>query len=239
MDEDHYLDTITPPSSATESEGAGLPSLSVAAAFAARFPAYEYPSHAEDDDDVDGEHEIDEEMLNGHTETETEDEEYANPYSHYPPYAHIHHHSLPTQRSRNQKPKAQKRKRQSTLDSNASTSSFPSRWDELIEAATNRAVVETFSPPLSPPSTAQTLPSICPNTPSGGSDAGSDTECGPKVECAECRSLVGMNRAFVCTECVSGFCEPCATENGKRGVCSECRVFGARWRRLKINVRST
>lgn len=239
MDEDHYLDSLSPPSSTTDSEAPGLPSLSVAAAFAARFPNYEFHPHTEDDEDVDGEHEIDEEMLQGHTETETEDEEYSAPYTHFPPYAHIHHHPLPNQRPRNSKPKTQKRKRQGTIDS-SSTTSFPSRWDELIEAATNRAVVETFTLPLSPPATAQTLPSICPNTPSGGSEAGSDTEGhGPKVECAECRSLVGMNRAFVCTECVSGFCEPCALENGKRGVCSECRVFGARWRRLKINVRSS
>ncbi|KAF8246841.1 hypothetical protein K440DRAFT_317150 [Wilcoxina mikolae CBS 423.85] len=248
MDEDHYLDTMSPPSSANESDNQ-LPSLSVAAAavaqsFAARgFPPYEY----HDEEDMDGEHEIDEEIIRGHTET-TEDEDYNNPYqhSHYPPFAHVHHHShqmpynVPAPRPRVTKPKQQKRKRQSTLDSTTSTtssSSFPSRWDELIEAATTRAVVETSMPP-SPPQTAQTLPSICPNTPSGQSVASSSDDSGPKVECTECRNLVGLKRAFVCTECVSGFCEPCATENGKRGVCSECRVFGARWRRLKINVRT-
>jgi len=236
MDDDHYHD-FSPPSSATDSEAPNLPSLSVAAAFAARFPAYDYPSHTEDDD-MDREHELDDDVLRGHTETETEDEEYSNPYPHFPPYAHMHHHhhhhALPTSRPRGQKPKSQKRKRQSTLDSTASTSSFPSRWDELIEAATTRAVVEM---PLSPPQTVQTLPSICPNTPSGMSEASSEgNQCGPKVECTECRSLVGLNRAFVCTECVSGFCEPCAIDNAKRGVCSECRVIGARWRPLKINV---
>jgi len=61
---------MSPPSSANESDNQ-LPSLSVAAAavaqsFAARgFPPYEY----HDDDDMDGEHEIDEEILRGHTET--------------------------------------------------------------------------------------------------------------------------------------------------------------------------
>jgi hypothetical protein len=207
---------------------------------------------------VDGEHEMDEEMIRGDTQTETEDEDFNNPYGHthprYPPFCHIpqlphhhhHHHHQPvaaaaatataTSRPRASKPKQQKRKRQSTLDSASSTSTFPSRWDELIEAATTRAVVET---PLSPPQTAQTLPSICPNTPSAQSEASaSSDESGPKVECTECRTLVGIKRAFVCSECVSGFCESCATENGKRGVCCECRVFGARWRRLKVVIRT-
>ncbi|CCX15895.1 hypothetical protein FPQ18DRAFT_76893 [Pyronema domesticum] len=248
MDE-HYIDTLSPPSSADGDNH--LPSLSTVAAvaqFAARgFPPYEY----QDDEDMDGEHEIDEDHLRGHPETETEDEDYANHYSqnHYnPPYAHIHHHShamsynISAPRPQTKKPKVLKRKRQSTLDSTASTSStssFPStRWEELVEAATTVAVVETFVPP-SPPQTAQTLPSICPNTPSGQSVASSSDSEGPKVECNECRSLVGLNHTYVCSECVSGFCEPCATENGKRGVCSECRVFGARWRRSKINIRTS
>ena len=148
-------------------------------------------------------------------------------------------YTLPAPRQQRVVKPKQKRKRQSTLDSttsSSSASSFPSRWDELIEAATTRAVVETSMPP-SPPQTAQTLPSICPNTPSGHSVSSSSDEAGPKVECAECRSPVGLKHAFVCTECISGFCEPCATEGGKRTICSECKVIGARWRRLNIKVR--
>lgn len=73
MDEDHFLDGMSPPSSANDSDN-NLPSLSAAAAavaqsFAARFPPYEYANHVDDDEDMDGEHEIDEDMLRGHTET--------------------------------------------------------------------------------------------------------------------------------------------------------------------------
>lgn len=66
MDE-HYIDTLSPPSSADGDNH--LPSLSTVAAvaqFAARgFPPYEY----QDDEDMDGEHEIDEDHLRGHPET--------------------------------------------------------------------------------------------------------------------------------------------------------------------------
>lgn len=74
MDEDHYHDGMSPPSSVNDSDSNNLPSLSAAAAAAAQsfavcFTPYEYSNHIDDDEDMDGEHEIDEDMLRGHTET--------------------------------------------------------------------------------------------------------------------------------------------------------------------------
>jgi hypothetical protein len=238
-----YLDGISPPPSANESE-TSLPSISPTGIVAQNYSNH-LPHYAPPKEEVDRDHEVEDEM-------ESEDDDFNHIYSHhahystlshlqhYPPSIGHHNMSNVSPKARVSKLKPQKRKRHSTLDSTtssvSSSSSYPSRWDELIEAATTRAVVET-SLPLSPPQTAQTLPSICPNTPSGQSVASSNDSNTAKIECNECRSLVGVKSAFVCTECVAGFCEPCATENGKRGVCSECRVFGARWRRLNIVIR--
>lgn len=160
------------------------------------------------------------------------------------------------QRPRQSRPKSQKRKRQSTFDSTSSSSSFSSgsRWHELVEAATTRAVVEStpvsfillfdytlsnsFQLLLSPPQTANTLPTNCPNTPSGSITSSTHDGCSPKIQCAECNSCAPLHQSYICTECVAGFCEECALTAGKRGVCSECRVFNAKFKPLKIVIRA-
>lgn len=174
----------------------------------------------------------------------------------YNPY--LPHNMRPgSQRSRASRPKSHKRKRQSTFDSTSSSSSLSSvsRWHELVEAATTRAVVEstpvgtlvTVVPAhwliisqllLSPPQTANTLPSICPNTPSGSITSSPHDSCSPKIQCAECNACAPLKQSYICTECVAGFCEECALTAGKRGVCSECRVFNAKFKPLKIVIRA-
>ncbi|KAI5776474.1 hypothetical protein EDC01DRAFT_462795 [Geopyxis carbonaria] len=271
LDDEHYIEGMSPPSSANESDP--LPSLSVTtsnlqhvgphANFASRFPppsSYALYDHDDDEADMDGEHEVDDDVLRHHTETETEDEDYNNVYGvHGPAHAqhyghghglahhpymhpHMHAHAAHAAPRRAPRQKSTKRKRQSTLDSTGSSSSgfgSGSRWDELIEAATKRAVVENSPMPLSPPQTAQTLPSICPNTPSGNSTTSSHSHHdAPRIQCAECHSLASVKNSYICTECVSGFCEDCALAAGKRGICGECRVFGAKFKPLKVVIRT-
>lgn len=260
------MEGMSPPSSNESDSMANMAHLSGPHQnFQSRFPpAYGSVMYERDcddeDDDVDAEHEVDDDMMRHHTETvsalfflqqhrnapdctqETEDEEYGHFGIQHPLHPYHQSHSSYLQHSNPTKPRAprqksQKRKRQSTLDSTTSStstySSAGSRWDELIEAATTRAVVES-SLPLSPPQTAQTLPSICPNTPTSSEQSLPE----PKIECGDCRHLAPVNKSYVCTECVSGFCEECALSAGKRGVCTECRAFGVKFKPLKIVVRT-
>ncbi|TGZ81804.1 hypothetical protein EX30DRAFT_233396 [Ascodesmis nigricans] len=242
---EHYIDTLSPPSSANDSDS--LPPIaSIHAqshqAFQPRYPATAHYGgvmyeREEDDEDLEAEHE-DDDMMRQHTETETEDEDYNSYGLHgmqYNPYMpHMQ------QRPRQSRPKSQKRKRQSTFDSTSSSSSFSSgsRWHELVEAATTRAVVESTPLLLSPPQTANTLPTNCPNTPSGSITSSTHDGCSPKIQCAECNSCAPLHQSYICTECVAGFCEECALTAGKRGVCSECRVFNAKFKPLKIVIRA-
>lgn len=261
---------LSPPSTASESEI--LPPLSIvansAAIFQSRFPPtypgpHEYDhDEYEDEEEMECERSIEEEDIDVHTETvsspptlrdtqllklgdqETEDEaEYTRLHHHH----HHHHGQYPPRRH------ARSRKRHSTLDSTGSSSFGSSRWDELIEAATTRAVVENSPGPLSPPPTANAVPTMCPNTPSNSTISVTSTVpdiqqhqqnqsqqafYSPRVQCAACRALVPIKNSYVCTDCVAGFCEDCALAAGKRGRCGECRVFGGKFKPLKVNIRA-
>ncbi|KAL7276696.1 hypothetical protein RUND412_000313 [Rhizina undulata] len=288
QEDGHYMDNISPPSSANED---AIPALSLSVgptAFQSKFPpafinARDYDNdHGDDDDDLDAEHELDDEMdgiHEVHSETETEDDDRLPfPYSHQ--FAHHHHHHIHPSHPQGSKEIAiwssvksrsthsqTRRKRDGHISANT-------RWDELIEAATTRAFVEesemsgssgncspvrvggyrnsagplsppptaiSFQQPTAPNSSATTSPQLsavnsqlygCRSSASSISSISST----PRLQCAECHDLVPLKESFACTECIAGFCPSCALAAGRKGVCSECRALGGKFKPVRMRV---
>ncbi|RPB00771.1 hypothetical protein L873DRAFT_1827467 [Choiromyces venosus 120613-1] len=274
-EDEQYVDGMSPPSSANESET--LPSISLSTnpvAFQSKFPAVtpDYEEHDDEEDhDFMEEDDLEEEMRSRRSDIDTEDDSddgRHNPHPHQ--LLHRNHHrnhlqaQLPPLRT-GKPPTSLKRKRQSYAASNPETgaitdnsstqSSNASRWDELIEAATTRAVAidpksfhhlshhhqysHTPQTPLSPPATASSsYPSLAPTaSPPSTSSSEFPMSSPRKLLCATCDNLTPINEAFACTECMSGFCDECAFNSGRRGSCGECRAVGGKFKPLRIVVR--
>ncbi|KAH0608799.1 uncharacterized protein H6S33_001027 [Morchella sextelata] len=267
LEDDQYIDGMSPPSSANESETLHSISLSTNPAnFQSKFPAA--MSDFEHDEDEDSFMDDEEMGIDSHEErsgTETEDDERRGRVQHAIFHRGMRGISSPHIKDFNfinqeHRSGSSKRKRQahpygdsteSSMYGSRQSSLGASRWDELIEAATTRAVVEVGEyahyhhihdnndapqTPPSPPTTASSshAPILTASPSSRQSIFSPSSRC---LICATCENPSPIGNSFACTECMAGFCADCAFSAGKRGSCGECRAVGAKFKPLRIIVR--